>query len=255
MKISIITVTYNSQKTITDTLDSVFNQIYNNVEHIVIDGASTDKTLTLIKNHCNINIKLISEPDTGIFDAMNKGFVIASGEVIGFLNSDDIFSDCFVLDKIAMAFQDESVHACYGDLVYVNQDNSHVVRYWKSKPFITGDFGKGWCPPHPTFYVRRSTIERLGLFDQSYKMGADVEFMMRYLERGHINTVYIPNTLVRMRIGGTSNQSWKNIFQQNQAIFLALKKNGIQFSIFRFASNKVISRLWQFIMGRVKRYQ
>lgn len=255
MKISVITVAYNSQKTITDTLDSVSNQIYKNIEHIVIDGASTDKTLKLIKNHSNINIRLLSEPDTGIFDAMNKGFIMASGEVIGFLNSDDIFSDCFALDKIATAFRDESVHACYGDLVYVNKDNSHVVRYWKSKPFSTGDFGKGWCPPHPTFYVRKSTIERLGLFDQSYKMGADVEFMMRYLERGNINAVYIPNTLVRMRIGGTSNQSWKNIFQQNQSIFLALKKNGIRFSVFRFSSNKMTNRLWQFIMGCFKRYK
>ena len=136
----------------------------------------------------------------------------------------------------------------------MSQDDSRIFRYWKSKPFVIGDFAKGWCPAHPTFYVRRSIIEKLGLFDQSYKMGADVEFMMRYLEFGRIRSVYIPHTLVRMRVGGVSNQNWRNVIQQNRAIFLALQKNGVPFSVFRFVTSKVLSRLWQLATGRVKRH-
>ena len=254
MKISVITVSYNSAKTIADTLNSVAVQTYPNVEHIVVDGASTDETLALVRNHRNPNIRLVSEPDKGIYDAMNKGLAMASGEVVGFLNSDDFYADSLVLEKIAIAFQDESVQASYADLVYVSADNSRVVRYWKSKPFASGDFAKGWCPAHPTFYVRKSVIERLGLFDQSYKMGVDVEFMMRYLECGKVRSIYIPHVLVRMRTGGASNQSWKNILLQNQEILVALRKNGVSFSVVRFVVTKAFSRLWQFAAGRLKQY-
>ena len=209
----------------------------------------------MVLSHATPQIRLISEPDKGIYDAMNKGFTQATGEVVGFLNSDDFYADAEVLAKIATAFEDPAVDACYADLVYVTQDNSRVVRYWKSKPFTSGDFAKGWCPAHPTFYVRKSVIERLGLFDQSYKLAADVEFMMRYLERGQIRAVYIPHVLVRMRLGGATNQSWKNIVQQNKEIFSALRKNGVPFSRMWFAANKMVSRLNQFVVGRIRRHQ
>ena len=238
-----------------DTLNSVAEQTYTNVEHVVVDGVSTDDTIALVRNHFNSNIRLVSEPDKGIYDAMNKGLALASGEVVGFLNSDDFYADNLVLEKIALSFQDESVQASYGDLVYVTQDNSRVVRYWKSKPFAKGDFAIGWCPAHPTFYVRKSVIERLGLFDHSYKLAADFEFMLRYLERGKIRSTYIPHVLVRMRLGGASNQSWKNIVQQNKEIFDALRKNGVPFSRVWFAVNKVVSRLNQFVVGRINRHQ
>lgn len=255
MKISVITVSYNSAKTIADTLDSVSDQTYPHVEHLVIDGVSQDGTVEMVRSHANPLIRLISEPDKGIYDAMNKGLALATGEVIGFLNSDDFYADAEVFAKIANAFQDPAVDACFGDLVYVTQDNSRVVRYWKSKPFARGDFAKGWCPAHPTFYVRKSAIERLGLFDQSYKLAADVEFMMRYLECGQIRAVYIPHVLVRMRLGGATNQSWKNIVQQNKEIFAALRKNGVPFSSIWFAANKLVSRLNQFVLGRIRRHQ
>ena len=255
MKISVITVAYNSSKTIATTLDSVAIQTHYDIEHLVIDGASTDATLALIRNHRNPNIRLVSEPDKGIYDAMNKGLALAMGEIVGFLNSDDFYEDASVLEKVAAAFQDPAVEACYADLVYVTQDNSRVVRYWKSKPFISGDFAKGWCPAHPTFYVRRSVIARLGLFDQSYKLAADVEFMMRYLECGRIRTVYIPHVLVRMRLGGITNQSWRNIVQQNQEILSALRKNDVPFSTLLFVVHKLISRLRQFVVGRMLRDQ
>lgn len=250
-KITVITVAYNSAKTIEDTLNSVAVQTYPNVEYIVVDGASTDETLTFVRNYRNPNIRLVSEPDKGIYDAMNKGLALASGEVVGFLNSDDFYADASVLEKIANAFQDPAVDVCYADLVYVTPDNSRVVRYWKSKQFTKGDFAKGWCPAHPTFYVRKSVIERLGLFDQSYKLAADVEFMMRYLERGQVRVAYIPHVLVRMRLGGATNQSWGNIVRQNKEIFAALRKNDILFSRILFVVNKVVSRLDQFIVGRM----
>jgi glycosyltransferase involved in cell wall biosynthesis len=252
MKISIITVAYNSAKTIGDTLDSVDMQTYAGVEHLVIDGASQDKTVEMALSHSNSNISLISEPDNGIYDAMNKGISKATGDIIGFLNSDDIYADAEVLAKIANAFKDPKVDVIYADLVYVTQDNSRIVRYWKSKPFLKGDFAKGWCPAHPTFYVRKSAIERLGLFDQSYKLAADMEFMLRYLEQGQLSAVYIPHVLVRMRLGGASNQSWKSIIEQNQEIFAALRKNEIPFSKVWFVVNKVASRLRQFASGLVR---
>ena len=255
MKISVITVSYNSAQTITDTLNSVAVQTYPNIEHIVVDGASMDETIALVCNHDNQNIRFVSEPDNGIYDAMNKGFIRATGEVIGFLNSDDFYADATVLEKITNAFQDPAVDACYADLVYVTHDNSRVVRYWKSKPFTKGDFAKGWCPAHPTFYIRKSVIERLGLFDQTYKLAADVEFMMRSLERGQIRAVYIPSVLVRMRLGGATNQSWKNILLQNEEIFAALRKNSVPFSRVWFVANKVVSRLNQFVVGRIRRHE
>ena len=255
MKISVITVGYNSEKTIADTLNAVAIQTHSDIEHLVIDGASKDGTVEMVRRHANSKIRLVSEPDTGIYDAMNKGLTRATGEVVGFLNSDDFYADSAVLAKIANAFQDPEVDACYADLMYVTQDNSRVVRYWKSKPFTKGDFAKGWCPAHPTFYVRKSVIARLGHFDQTYKLAADVEFMMRYLECGQIRAVYIPHVLVRMRVGGASNHSWKSIVQVNKEILAALRKNGIPFSRMWFAASKVVSRLNQFVHGRIRRHQ
>lgn len=255
MKISVITVTFNSAKTVADTLKSVATQTHRDVEHLIIDGASNDGTLEIVRMHASTQTRLISEPDRGIYDAMNKGIALASGEVIGFLNSDDFYANASVLEKVANAFQDSAVEACYGDLVYVSQDNSRVVRYWKSKPFTKGDFAKGWCPAHPTFYMRKSVIERMGSFDQSYKMGVDVEFMMRYLECGKIRAVYLPQVLVRMRLGGVSNKSYKNIFLQNKAIFAAMRKYDIPFSIVWFIVNKIVSRLKQLVAARSGWYQ
>jgi glycosyltransferase involved in cell wall biosynthesis len=250
LKISVITVSYNSASTIADTVRSVATQNYQDIEHLIIDGKSKDITIEVVEQHRHPHLILTSEPDDGIYDAMNKGLKRASGEVIGFLNSDDFFADNNVLNKIATAFEDESVEACYADLVYVTPDNSRVVRHWKSKNFIKGDFAKGWCPAHPTFYVRRSALERWGLFDQSFKLAADAEFMMRYLEKGEVKSVYIPNVLVRMRLGGATNQSWENIIKQNKEIFLALQKNNIPFSFFGFWILKITSRIRQYLSGR-----
>jgi glycosyltransferase involved in cell wall biosynthesis len=251
MKISIITVSHNSELTIADTLNSVATQTYQDIEHILVDGKSIDSTLRIAEIYAHPNLLINSESDNGIYDAMNKGFCLATGEVIGFLNSDDFFADTTIVQKIADAFKDKNVEACFADLVYVTRDNSQVLRYWKSKPFVRGDFAKGWSPAHPTFYIRRSALKRLGLFDQSFKLAADVEFMMRYLESGSIKSVYIPHLFVRMRIGGISNQTWENILIINKEISTALKKNDIPFITCFFWGYKILNRSWQFLSARL----
>lgn len=249
MKISVITVSYNSAATIADTVSSVANQTYQNIEHLVVDGKSTDATLQVVQAHQHPNLVVSSEPDSGIYDAMNKGLRRATGEIVGFLNADDFYADNEVVERIAAAFADPGVEACFGDLLYVTQDTRKVVRYWKSRPFNKGDFARGWCPAHPTFYIRRSALERLGLFDQTYRLAADVEFMMRYLECGDVRSVYIPHVQVRMRVGGATNQSWQGILRQNREIFHALRKNDIPYSAVSFWGRKLVSRLVQRFMG------
>ena len=249
MRISVITVAFNSTQTIGDTLDSVASQTHSEVEHLVIDGASKDATLDVIRGHANERIRYFSEPDRGIYDAMNKGLKAASGEVIGFLNSDDMFADREVLARIAGAFEDPLVDVCFGDLVYVSYDNQRIVRYWKSRAFMPGDFARGWCPAHPTFYVRRRALERAGLFDLDFRLAADSEFMMRYLELVRARSVYLPWVQVRMRLGGATNASLANVFAQNREIFTALRKNKIPFSTFGFVARKLANRLVQFVVG------
>lgn len=253
LKITVITVCYNSAATIRDTLAAVSQQGYKNFEHLIIDGASTDGTVDIIRQWTGHSVVFTSEPDKGIYDAMNKGLARAKGDVIGFLNADDFYADSSVFEKIADAFHDERAEACFGDLVYVSKDNRRVIRYWKSRAFVKGDFANGWCPAHPTFYVRKSALERCGIFDRSFKLASDVEFMMRYLEHGGVRGVYIPEVLVRMRVGGATNQSWRNVLQQNKEVLVALKKNRVAFTKIGFITRKLQNRLWQYITARLGR--
>lgn len=248
MKISIITVCFNSAKTIADTLKSVREQTHIAVEHIIIDGASTDDTLNVIAAEGQHIIKIVSERDDGIYDAMNKGIAIATGDVIGFINADDFYASPHVLEKIAAVFTDPKVDVCYGDLFYVKQnDTSSIVRYWKSSKFKTGDFAKAWAPPHPTFFARCKIYKSFGGFDLSYKIAADFELMMRFLEQHRLQYKYIPEVLVKMRVGGTSNRSLKNIIKQNKEIIRALDFYGLQSSLIRLIAYKIISKGRQFL--------
>ncbi len=248
MKISIITVCYNSAKTIKFTLKSACIQNYSNIEHIVVDGGSKDETLHVIEAEVMPNHKLVSEMDKGIYDAMNKGIAMATGDVIGFINADDFYPTPNVLAKVAAAFATSGADCCYGDLCYVQQEDvSKTVRYWRSTVFAPGLFGRGWCPPHPTFFVRREVYERLGGFDLRFKIGADVELMARFLEVGRISSHYIPEVLVHMRMGGTTNRSLSNVIRQNLEVrrgFLAL---GLGFSWRHFLGHKLFSRAMQFV--------
>ncbi len=247
MKISIITVCYNSAKTIEDTLKSVANQKDVNIEHILIDGASTDETLQIIKQHNSVTT-LISERDKGIYDAMNKGIALATGDVVGILNADDFYMHDRVLSEVVQVFLDPSIEACYGDLVYVSQqDTNKVVRYWKSRDYADGLFKLGWMPAHPTFFVRKGVYERLGDFDLNYKIAADFELLFRFIEKNKIKTKYIPKVLVKMRLGGTTNKSLSNVFKQNKEIIAILSKYYVDISLVKFMLRKLFNRFFQFI--------
>lgn len=246
MKISIVTATFNSESTLVDTLNGVALQTHPDVEHIIVDGASKDRTLDIVHRHGKHVSKIISEPDLGIYDAMNKGIAMACGDVIGILNSDDFYSDNNVLSRVATVFEDESVDVCYADLVYVDRLNCNkVIRHWKSREFKVGLFRKGWCPAHPTFFVRRSVYSRLGSFNLTYKLAADAELMLRFLEVYHIKSRYIPKVWVKMRIGGETNRSLINVFRQNSEIFRAARASGIHINPIWFIFNKILNRLMQ----------
>lgn len=248
MKISIITVCYNSAQTIGDTLRSVRDQTFDNAEHIVVDGQSKDNTLSVIETEGRHVTKLVSEADKGIYDAMNKGIALATGEIIGFINADDFYASPDALAKVASVFSDPNVDACYGDLCYVKQENtSALVRYWKSSKFHPGAFESGWCPPHPTFFVRRAVYQRFGGFDLSYKIAADVELMIRFLEVHRIRAKYIPAVLVKMRMGGTTNKNLGNIVRQNREILRALHSHGLKSAVWRLIGSKLFSRGLQYL--------
>lgn len=247
MKLSIITVCYNSEKTIKDTLDSVESQSNVMVEHILVDGASTDKTLDIIRNANSADL-IVSEPDNGIYDAMNKGISLASGVIIGTLNADDFYADNLVLNEVEKAFMDPSVEACYGDLVYVKQnDINQTVRYWKSREYEPGLFKSGWMPAHPTFFVRKSVYERFGRFSLDYKIAADFELLFRFIEQNKIKTKYIPKVLVKMRLGGTTNKNITNVINQNKEMIETLKAYYVDFSLIGFILKKLANRTLQFI--------
>lgn len=246
MKISIITVCYNSEKTINDTLKSVSEQRGVNIEHILIDGGSKDRTTDIIKCYPHV-AKLVSEPDKGIYDAMNKGIKLSTGDIIGTLNADDFYADEQVLKQVERALSDADIDACYADLVYVNESNvDNIVRFWKSRDYEKGLFKDGWMPAHPTFFVRRKIYDKYGLFDLSYQIAADVELLFRLIEQGEIKTQYIPKVLVKMRLGGTTNKSIKNILVQNKEIVRMLKGAYHDFSIFNFIIKKLVNRIMQF---------
>ena len=226
MKISIITATWNCADTLADCLASVAGQSYPDREHLVIDGASTDGARAILEAHRAQLAVLISEPDRGIYDALNKGIARASGEVVGLLHADDLYADTDVLARIAAAFADPAVDAVYGDLMYVSQaDTDRVIRYWRAGAYRPARLHWGWMPPHPTLYLRRALYERHGVFDRRYRIAADYDLMLRVLSRLTGRVVYLPQVLVRMRLGGTSNRSLRQILRKSREDYRALRTN------------------------------
>ena len=247
MKVSIVTPTYNSAKTIVDTILSVNKQDYTNIEHIIIDGGSKDNTLELIRNTPNRVKKIFSDPDKGIYDAMNKGVALATGDIVGILNSDDFYNSNDVIAKVVKTFQEGEYEGVYGDLEYVDARNTNrVVRYWESKAYKEGLFKKGWHPAHPTFFVKKEVYDKYGNFNLKYKIGADYEIMLRFIEKNRIKVAYIPETLVKMRVGGASNQSIKNIIKANIECYNAWKDNGLSILPFVFIL-KPLSKTLQYL--------
>lgn len=213
--------------TLPDCLASVAKQSYANREHVIVDGASVDGTLDVINGHIDQITTFKSEPDKGIYDALNKGLELATGDVVGFLHADDLFASADVLSNIAIAFEDPSVCAVYGDLEYVSQqDIAKVIRRWQSKPFTPNDLRWGWMPAHPTLYVRRSWYARIGGFDTSYRIAADYLSILKLFTQPEFKTVYLPDVLVIMRLGGVSNKSLVAVINKSKEDWCALRSCG-----------------------------
>lgn len=245
--VTIITTSFNSSKTISESIFSVVSQSYPNIEYILIDGASTDGTIDIIKSYGSRITKLVSEPDFGIYHAMNKGLKLATGDIIGILNSDDLYIDENVISMVVDQFNKSDCDSLYGDLYYVFKENTNIiVRQWISKQFILGSFKQGWHPPHPTFFVRKQVYEKYGYFNLQLKLAADFELMLRFLEKFKVSTYYIPRPLVKMRLGGATNNSFKNIFIQNIECYQSFKKNNLSISIF-YPFKRLFPKILQFI--------
>jgi glycosyltransferase involved in cell wall biosynthesis len=246
--ISIVTVCLNAAETIRDAVESVAAQDYAHIEHIIIDGGSTDGTLKVLRPYESRIARLVSGRDHGLYDAMNKGAAMASGEVIGFLNADDFYATPHTLSRVMERFSDQSFKACYGDLEYVaKNDTGKTVRYWKSGEFQKGSFARGWVPPHPSFFVRLDDFRAIGGFNTSLRLAADNDLMMRLLERSGAKANYLPEVLVKMRTGGATNARLRNILAQNFEILRALRANGQPANPISYAFHKGIARAKHFL--------
>jgi glycosyltransferase involved in cell wall biosynthesis len=245
-KISIITATYNSAATVRDTLLAVSVQDYPNKEHIIVDGLSTDNTLDIVKGFAHVST-VISEKDKGIYDAMNKGVAAATGDVVGILNSDDIYVHTRVLSTVMKAFSNPGVDVVYADLQYVRADNLHkVTRTWKSGHYSKKKFFYGWMPPHPTLFVRKKVYETVGNFNLALKSAADYEFMLRVLVKYDHRVHYIPEVIVKMRTGGISNATFRNRIRANREDREAWRLNDMRPYFFTIPF-KPLRKVFQFI--------
>ena len=228
MKISIITAVYNRASTLSSSIDSVQSQCYANTEHVLVDGASSDGSVELIQQRIRAHDVFVSERDGGIYDALNKGLKLATGDVIGLVHSDDFLADPHVLRDVAHALSQPGVHGVYGDLQYVSKDDTNkVIRHWESGQYHPSKLKRGWMPPHPTLFLKREVIEQWGGYDTSLRIAADYDAMLRYLHKGQIQLAYIPRVLVKMRVGGESNKSLKKIMQKSREDMTALRNNGV----------------------------
>jgi glycosyltransferase involved in cell wall biosynthesis len=248
MKISIITVVYNNEKTIEDAMQSVLGQSYDNIEYVIIDGNSKDKTVNLINEYKEKLGYFISEKDNGLYDAMNKGIKACTGDVIGILNSDDLYQDLDVIKDVMQQFNnDPKLDILYGNLVYVKSDDTNkIVRNWKSKGYYKRFFENANVPPHPALFVKSNVYHESGMFDLQYKLAADYELMLRMFKKHDFNSKYFNRLIIKMRLGGATNQSISNIVNQNKEILKSWKNNGLK-APFYLMPLRIIKRLAQFI--------
>jgi glycosyltransferase len=240
--VSIVTVTFNSRATIADTIRSVASQSYSNIEHIIIDGSSTDDTLEIVRNTPNRITKIISEPDKGIYDALNKGIANSDGNIIGLLHSDDELASDIIIEEICKKFIQTSADIVYGDLIYVsNKNKDKIIRYW-NKSLVN----KGWMPAHPTVFIRKEVYNKYGQFNLRFKISSDYDFILRLMQTRDLKIEYLPRIITKMRMGGVSNSSFGNIFLKSLEDYLIIKKNGLPNPL-AVLIRKNISKLSQFI--------
>jgi glycosyltransferase involved in cell wall biosynthesis len=246
MKISIITPTYNSSKTISDTLNSINGQTYNNIEHIIIDGNSTDNTLEICRE-ISPNSIIFSETDLGIYDAMNKGIKMATGDVIAILNSDDFYFDNNVLENIYNVFSlNNSIDIIYGNLLYISQQNKEkIIRDWISEPYYYNFFEDSKVPPHPTLFIKKYIYTNVGLFNLDFHLAADYDFMFRLFKLHKFNSYHINKYIIKMRLGGATSKNLKNIIFQNYEVYKCWKRNNFKFPK-SFLFKKLFNRFTQF---------
>lgn len=255
MKVSIITVCFNSEKYISDCIDSVNSQSYKDIEHIFIDGNSLDNTTDIIVSRSKRKTILISEKDEGIYDAMNKGLQIATGDVIGFLNSDDLFNTDFVVDQLVNAFESSNIDALWGDLNYVYPSNTkNILREWRSRELFPNDLKKGFIPPHPSFYIKKSALLLLKSFNKRYSLASDFDFMKRAILCPNIKTNHLSLVVVKMRAGGTTSNGISNIIKQNIEIIHSLKMSFQEFSYISFVFHKVTNKLQELLSALWSRH-
>lgn len=229
MKVSIITITYNSEATLKDTIESVVNQSYSDIEYIIIDGKSTDNTLSIIESYKEKISKVVSEKDNGLYDALNKGIALATGDLIGIIHSDDFYTNQFVIEHIVKTIEDNNADAAYADLYYVDKnDTNKIFRKWKSGNYKHGMFLNGWMPPHPTFFAKRSCYERFGSFNLNLESAADYELMLRFIHKHKIKLAYLHEFIIKMRVGGKSNVSLQNRIRANKEDRKAWIINGLK---------------------------
>jgi glycosyltransferase involved in cell wall biosynthesis len=247
MKLTIITVVYNNQKTIECAIQSVLNQSFKNVEYIIIDGNSTDRTIEVVNSYRPNISCFISEPDKGLYYAMNKGIKLASGDIIGILNSDDLYADNDVLKDVIEIFEkDIDLDILYGDLMYVKRDcTTKIIRKWISKQYNSVFFERGNVPPHPTLFLKSKVYKEAGLFNVSYKLAADYEFMLRVFKKHKFKIIYFKRLMILMRLGGTTNNNFKNIFNGNIEILHAWRENNLKIPLFLMPL-RIIKRVLQF---------
>lgn len=248
MKITVITVCFNSVKTIEDTIRSVARQTYSDIEYIIIDGASTDGTLNVIEHHRDKLAKVISEPDRGIYDAMNKGLALVSGEVVGFLNAADVYADKDVLSRVVDIMERESLDALFGDVEFFRPKNpTRTVRRYRSARFSPDQIALGWMPAHPALFLRRRVYETYGLFRTDYRIAGDFEYCARIFHGGGLVYRSLPETLVRMRTGGISTGGWRNTILLNREVLRACRESGIETNVLKILS-KYPAKLLEFLI-------
>jgi glycosyltransferase involved in cell wall biosynthesis len=246
IRVSIITVSYNSAETIRETIDSVLSQHYGNVEYIIVDGNSTDGTQDIVRSYGDRISRFISEPDSGLYHAMNKGIDMATGEIVGILNSDDLYANSEIISDVVKTFETQVVDVVYGDLYYFRTGNpDKPLRYYRGGEFSLRRVRYGLMPPHPTFFIRKTLYEKYGKFDLQFQLSADFDLILRLLGVHKAPFAYLPEAMVKMRIGGKSTSSLKRVLIMNREDLQSCKKNGVRTNIFKFYT-KYITKIINF---------